>query len=380
MPGHGAEIMGSRKGGVMDRRTASRLASALLRWYDRNRRELPWRYPSGVRPDPYVVWLSEIMLQQTTVATVGPYFRRFLDRWPTVQALAQAPRDDLMQAWAGLGYYARARNLHRCAAEVAARGGVFPEDPVALEELPGVGPYTAAAIAAIAFDHRVAAVDGNVERVVSRLVGIDTPLPAAKPEIRAVAQSLVPRRRSGDFAQALMDLGATVCIPRAPTCAGCPWRGDCVATGTGTPGAWPRRPPRKTRPVRHAVAFVVSDASGRIMLRKRPDDGLLGGMMGVPMSDFRDDPWLAREVDAVAPLVASWRAVGGQVRHVFTHFEIAVSVYCGEAGDSPVGSSGSWRDARRLDDQALPTLMRKILRHARVSGARPARGSKGVER
>ncbi|HVO17494.1 MAG TPA: A/G-specific adenine glycosylase, partial [Alphaproteobacteria bacterium] len=250
-------------------------AAALLAWYDRHRRRLPWRAGPGERPDPYRVWLSEIMLQQTTVATVGPYFTAFLERWPDVARLAAAPLDDVLHAWQGLGYYARARNLHRCAAVVARdHGGRFPDTEDALRALPGVGAYTAAAIAAIAFDRPAVVVDGNVERVVARLHAVDAPLPAAKPELRRLAAALTPDARPGDFAQAMMDLGATLCTPRAPRCVLCPLMAGCAARTRGIAEELPRRTAKPEKPTRRGVAFFAVDADGAVLLRRRDESGL----------------------------------------------------------------------------------------------------------
>src|SRR6266852_943396 len=263
-------------------------APRLLAWYDRHRRTLPWRAPAGARAEPYLVWLSEIMLQQTTVATVGDYFRRFVERWPTVEALAAAPLDDVLSAWAGLGYYARARNLHACARAVAERhDGRFPEDEASLLALPGIGRYTAAAIRAIAFDQPASAVDGNVERVIARLFAIDTPLPDAKPEIQLLAAKLVPESRAGDYAQAMMDLGATVCTPKSPRCVICPLMSSCRARKLGLAEDLPRRSPKAERPTRRGLAFVLARRDGAILLRKRPAKGLLGGMDSVPSARTR---------------------------------------------------------------------------------------------
>ena len=273
------------------------MAVRLLAWYDRHRRHLPWRAAPGDRADPYRVWLSEIMLQQTTVVTVKPYFDGFLARWPSVADLAAAPLDTVLSAWAGLGYYARARNLHKCAQEVVARhGGAFPADEAALLALPGIGPYTAAAIAAIAFDQVASPVDGNIERVMARIHRVETALPAAKPEIRTLAQTHTPPRRTGDYAQALMDLGATICTPRKPVCALCPWQADCAAYAHGAPMTWPRRTPKAAKPHRTGLAFLYYRGDGQVLFRRRPEQGLLGGMTEVPCS-----PWLpqseAAEVD-----------------------------------------------------------------------------------
>jgi A/G-specific adenine glycosylase len=334
----------------------------LLAWYDRERRHLPWRAPPGSRPDPYRVWLSEIMLQQTTVATVGPYFDRFVARWPDISALAAAPLDEVLRLWQGLGYYARARNLHACARAIAERhGGAFPADKAALQALPGVGAYTAAAIAAIAFDLRVAAVDGNVERVVARLYAVAAPLPAAKPRLAALAAALVPSRRAGDFAQAMMDLGATLCTPRRPRCALCPWRSACAAAGSGRTEAFPARAARPERPQRYGVAFWLTRADGAVLLRRRPDRGLLGGMVEIPSTAWRGTPWALDEAVQAAPAPAVWSLLPGTVRHGFTHFRLELAVAAAAAA-APV--DGLWSAVDRLGEYALPTLMKKVVGHA----------------
>src|SRR6185437_688961 len=271
-------------------------ATRLLAWYDRHRRTMPWRAPAGERTEPYRVWLSEIMLQQTTVVTVHDYFHRFVKRWPTVEALAAAPLDDVLSAWAGLGYYARARNLHAGAKAVVERhGGHFPEDEATLLALPGVGPYTAAAIRAIAFDHPASAVDGNVERVIARLLALQTPLPDVKPEIQLRAAELVPTKRAGDYAQAMMDLGATVCTPRKPSCVICPLMAGCEGRRQGIAEELPRRAPKTLKPTRRGVAFVLSNREGAVLLRKRPPRGLLGGMDEVPSSAWREGSLVVAE-------------------------------------------------------------------------------------
>jgi A/G-specific adenine glycosylase len=334
----------------------------LLAWYDRHRRDLPWRAPLGARPDPYRVWLSEIMLQQTTVATVRPYFDRFVARWPDVLALAAASLDEILQEWQGLGYYARARNLHACARAVAERhGGFFPGEPAALRALPGIGDYTAAAIAAIAFDRRTAAVDGNVERVVARVYAVAEPMPAAKPRLQALAAALVPERRTGDFAQAMMDLGATICTPRRPRCVLCPWRTACAAAAGGVAEELPARSQKPERPVRHGIAFWLTRPDGAVLLRRRPDQGLLGGMIEIPSTAWRAAPWaLAEAVDA-APAPAQWSPLPGIVRHGFTHFQLELGIV---AGSGQGGAEGLWSPVDKLDEHALPTLMKKVARHA----------------
>lgn len=338
-------------------------ASALLAWYDRHARKLPWRATGGATPDPYTVWLSEIMLQQTTVAAVGPYFRRFLERWPDVETLAAAPDEEIMRAWAGLGYYSRARNLVACARAVAARGG-FPHDEAALRALPGIGPYTAAAIAAIAFDRRAVVVDGNVERVVARLHAIETPLPQAKPEIRARADKLTPQARAGDFAQAMMDIGATICTPKKPACVLCPLSQACVARKGGAPETYPRRLPRPERPQRHGAVFVAIRADGAVLLRTRPPKGLLGGMTEFPGTEWSADFDFSRALD-FAPLPLVWKARAGEVTHVFTHFALGLAVYVGaapQARNAPAGAR--WVAADAVAEEALPSLMRKVAAHA----------------
>jgi len=342
---------------------AATLAARLLAWYDRHRRRMPWRALPGERTDPYKVWLSEIMLQQTTVAVVGPYFARFLERFPSVEALAAAELDAILGLWQGLGYYARARNLHRAAQFVARElGGRFPDSAATLKQLPGIGDYTAAAIAAIAFDRPEAAVDGNVERVMARLHALETPLPAAKPALRAAAAQLVPEARAGDFAQALMDLGATICTPRAPRCLLCPWSDACRARARRIAEELPRRAPKAARPVRHGVAFLLVDGEGAILLRRRPEKGLLGGMMEVPSTEWRAKPPSARLAAAAAPAPATWRVLPGTVQHGFTHFALALKVWAARAARRP-RAKGVWCPGEALATQALPTVMKKILRH-----------------
>lgn len=343
------------------------LARRLLGWYDRHGRRLPWRAPPGERPDPYRVWLSEIMLQQTTVAAVGPYFRAFLERWPTVEALAAAELDRVLHGWQGLGYYARARNLHACARAVAAAGGRFPETEAGLAALPGIGAYTAAAIAAIAFDRPATAVDGNVERVIARLFAVEEPLPAAKPRLRRLAARLTPRRRPGDYAQAIMDLGATVCLPRRPKCMLCPWAGACAARAAGRQEALPARAPKAAKPRRHGVAFWAVRRDGSVLLRRRPEKGLLGGMMELPSTGWRAEPWPLADALGAAPVAADWRPFDGTVRHGFTHFDLTLAVLGGRV-EGPAAAEGTWCPVERLGEQALPSLMKKVVRHALARG------------
>jgi A/G-specific adenine glycosylase len=340
---------------------------ALLAWYDRHARVLPWRVRRGERTDPYRVWLSEIMLQQTTVKTVAPYYARFLARWPNVATLAQASLDDVLRAWAGLGYYARARNLHACARAVVERhGGIFPDTLDALRALPGIGDYTAAAVAAIAFDRPAVPVDGNVERVVARLFAVEDELPAAKPRIKELAGALLPPQRVGDFAQALMDLGATLCSPKRPACALCPWRNSCVACARGDQETFPRKAPKREGELRRGAAFVVLRADGRVLLRKRPDKGLLASMTEVPGSLWTHDFDERKALRSAPPFEgARWRRVPGDVRHVFTHFPLELTVFVARVPRAaPAPNGARWVKLAEAGEEALPNVMRKVLAHA----------------
>ena len=359
-------------GGIGRRKRASQMypqSADLLAWYDRHRRQLPWRALPGETPDPYRVWLSEIMLQQTTVKAVAPYFARFTARWPNVRSLAAAPLEDVLRLWAGLGYYARARNLHACAKAVVERhGGLFPESQAELGTLPGIGHYTAAAIAAIAFGARAAAVDGNVERVVARLFAVEDELPAAKPRVRTLAEGLVPAERAGDFAQALMDLGATICTPKKPACALCPWMGGCAARRRGDPETFPVKAPKKEGRLRRGAAFVVARADGAVLLRTRAPKGLLGGMTEVPTTEWTHD-FEASATLAGAPRLGraqpKWRRMPGVVTHVFTHFPLELIVYVAEVGADTAAPPGTrWVPRADLAGEALPNVMRKVLAHA----------------
>ena len=336
------------------------MAETLLAWYDAHRRELPWRPPPGERAAPYRVWLSEIMLQQTVAAAVAPYFRRFLERWPDVEALAAASLDEVLQAWQGLGYYARARNLHAAARIVAAQhGGRFPDSEAGLRALPGVGDYTAAAIAAIAFARKATVVDGNVERVMARLFRIETPLPAAKKAIRNAAAGLTPEARAGDYAQAVMDLGATVCLPRRPRCAACPWSPACRGRAEGIAETLPVKMPKRQRPVRRGTAYWTEDGAGRVLLRRRPETGLLGGMMEVPSG-----PWVEDGPPPEAPPVkGEWQPLGAVARHGFTHFILELDVRTGRSAEAAPGDC-VWAPIDALADYALPTAMKKVVRLA----------------
>jgi A/G-specific adenine glycosylase len=347
--------------------------TALLAWYDRHRRKLPWRASPGERADPYRVWLSEIMLQQTTVKAVAPYYARFLQRWDDVRALAGAPLDDVLKAWAGLGYYARARNLHDCARAVVERHrGKFPASVAELRALPGIGDYTAAAIAAIAFDLPASPVDGNIERVVARLYAVATPLPAAKPEIRRLAAGLTPQHRAGDFAQAMMDLGATLCSPKNPACVLCPWNEGCAAHARGDAETLPRRTPKREGALRRGAAFVVRRADGMVLVRTRPAKGLLGAMTEVPTTQWHRD-FAEDKARTGAPRFASmktqkriaWRKVAGVVRHVFTHFPLELSVYTADVpARTPAPTGTRWVARASLSGEALPSVMRKVVAHA----------------
>jgi A/G-specific adenine glycosylase len=343
-----------------------RLRAALLDWYDRKGRALPWRVrpedrAAGVVADPYAVWLSEIMLQQTTVPHATPYWERFVARWPSVHDLAAAPREDVLAAWAGLGYYARARNLHACAQAVSEQlDGAFPADLDALRALPGIGEYTANAIRAAAFDQPASVVDGNVERVISRMAAIETPLPKSKPEIKAIAADLADPDRPGDYAQAIMDLGATVCTPKSPDCAACPWASACASRAAGTQTRYPQKEKKKPKPVRRGACFhVIRDDA--IWLRRRPETGLLGAMMELPGTDWTDTAPDTAALDAARPFEADWREAG-QVRHVFTHFALELDVLCAAAPESWSPPQGEWARLDRLKDAGLPSVMMKAAR------------------
>jgi len=351
-------------------RAGIKTAPALLEWYDKERRELPWRYAPDTIADPYHVWLSEIMLQQTTVKVVIPYFKKFLTLWPTVVDLASASEESVLEAWAGLGYYSRARNLHACAVQIANEcGGRFPRKEAELRKLPGIGPYTAAAIAAIAFGERITPLDGNIERVVSRLFAIKEALPQSRPRLRELAQGLSPAKRPGDFAQAMMDLGATVCTPKRPSCLMCPLHRQCDAYTLGIAAQLPAKKPKPKRPVRYGIAFFALSETGQVLLRRRPQTGLLARMMEVPSTDWLDHLLEPGEALRVTPVRSDWWHVPGTVVHTFTHFQLELSVYRAIVrDDAPLTF---WADAPRcqwvprheLAQQALPSVMRKIITH-----------------
>lgn len=345
------------------------LSRSLLDWYDSHARRLPWRVAPedkklGEVSDPYRVWLSEVMLQQTTVAAVKDYFHKFTMTWPTVSALASASEEDVMKAWAGLGYYSRARNLKKCADTIAADyDGRFPDTEAELLKLPGIGPYTAAAIAAIAFDRHAAVVDGNVERVLARLKQIEIPLPDAKPQIKAAMAVLTPPDRPGDFAQAVMDLGATICTPRRPACGLCPWMSACAVQNAPLAETLPRKAPKKQKPTRFGAAFVALErSSGAVLLRRRPPKGLLGGMTEVPGSSWSADFDSSTAVEA-APFDANWQEMTTEVTHTFTHFHLKLRVYRTNAASAALGNvpGAWWAPAKDLHEEALPTVMRKVL-------------------
>ncbi len=346
-------------------------SNALLSWYAVDKRVLPWRSAGPDKPDPYRVWLSEVMLQQTTVAAVRPYFETFTARWPTVEALAAAADSDVMAAWAGLGYYARARNLLACARAVARdHGGCFPENEPDLLKLPGIGRYTAAAIAAIAFDRRAVVVDGNVERLVARLFAVEEPLPGARAKIYALADGITPERECGDFAQAMMDLGARICTPRAAKCGICPLADRCAARASGTPERFPVKPFKGAKPRREGIAYWL-EHRGEVLLVRRPEKGLLGGMLALPTGS-----WCAEIGADAAPASADWKEVGS-VNHVFTHFALKLRLLCAEAD---MGPEGIWWPIERLSEAGLPTVFAKAAATAMVwSKERSAIPSRSTE-
>lgn len=336
------------------------LPGTLLDWYSRHARDLPWRVgpgqrADGVAPDPYRVWLAEIMLQQTTVPHAARYFEVFTARWPDVEALAGADDGDVMAAWAGLGYYARARNLLKCAREVAAMGR-WPKTEAGLRNLPGIGAYTAGAVAALAFGERAPAIDGNVDRVFARLLAAKGDWAAEKARVAALVRGLVPADRPGEFAEALMDLGATICTPKRPNCLICPVRAWCAAHAEGDPERYPVKPAKKARPVRRGEVYAVL-RDGEVLVERRPGRGLLGGMLGLPTSD-----WLETGEPARPDWVAAEARAIGEVRHIFTHFELRLGVVCPEARTVPEGPEGlEWRPVEEAGD-AFPSVFAKALK------------------
>lgn len=341
----------------------AQLSNALLAWYDANGRDLPWRpgkrQTKPARPDPYAIWLSEIMLQQTTVATVMRYYARFMEKWPTVESLAKADDGDVMAEWAGLGYYARARNLLKCARIVVEQhSGLFPDNERDLLALPGIGPYTAAAIATIAFGIPATVVDGNVERVLARLRLIETALPAAKPIIRKLAGELTPCDRPGDYAQAIMDLGATICRPKNPDCMNCPWNSSCLAFAACCQEELPVRRSQRPKPERRGIVYVARREDGAFLLERRPDHGLLGGMLGWPGSKWSEFP------ENKPPCEAEWISLPGEVIHEFTHFRLILAVRAARLASDVFVNCGDFIPETVFDPSALPTLMRKAYSEA----------------
>lgn len=348
------------------------MVKTMLAWYDRHHRHLLWRAPPGKLQNPYKVWLSEIMLQQTTVATVGPYYKSFLKRWPNFKVLAAASLDNVLSEWAGLGYYSRARNLHACAKKVVLEhGGKLPSNEHELIKLPGIGPYTAAAITAIALGNKATVVDGNIERVLARLFAVHVPLPKARRKLHTLAAGLTPERRAGDYAQGLMDLGATICTPKQPQCQQCPWARACDACHQGIAETLPRRVKKAAKPTRRGIAFLICRTDGALLLRKRLTQGLLGAMMEVPSTEWHEK--LNGDAKNQSPVRANFTPLPGQVRHTFTHFHLELDVWQAEVGNNVKllkradPARCQWVKPDQIADQALPTLMRKIIAHAENS-------------
>ena len=341
----------------------SSAATILLDWFDKNRRQFPWRALPGETIDPYKIWLSEIMLQQTTTTTVKGYFDKFINRWPTFEDLAAVELDEVLQIWQGLGYYARARNLHKCAKLIVAEfNGKLPVKELALVKLPGIGSYTAAAIAAIAFDQFATPVDGNVERVMARLHRVSKPLSGAKKDLKAKAAEFTPSERSGDYAQAVMDLGATICTPKKPACALCPWSEICQAHLVGDMDMFPIRTPKKRKPTRYASVFWLLDERGKVFIRRREEKGLLGGMMEFPSSDWVVGEWQEQEALNHAPVAVDWQILAGTIKHTFTHFHLELRVLKGLQEDGAM-VKGVWCEIEKLENYALPTVMKKVCAH-----------------
>jgi A/G-specific adenine glycosylase len=346
--------------GVRARRNAT--VARTLRWWDRNRRELAWRAAPGETPDPYRVWLAEVLLQQTSAQAATPFYRAFVAKWPTVEDLAAAPHEAVISAFAGLGYYSRARNLHACAKEIARRGGLFPSDEAELRALPGIGAYTAAAIAAIAFGRRAAPVDGNIARILSRLLALEGPIAQSRSAIAAAAQALAPTKRPGDFAQALMDIGATICRPRSADCPACPLSGVCAAWRSGAPEAYPRRGAVKARPQRKGVVFFAQRADGAFLVRRRPPRGLLGSTVELPGASWAGEGSSKAYAES-APVTARWLRLPGAVQQAFTHFDLTLTVYAADVdGGAPDGCF--WLAAESVGEAGFSSLMRKAVEHA----------------
>jgi A/G-specific adenine glycosylase len=344
------------------------IVARTLAWWERHRRPLAWRAGPGEAPDPYRVWLSEVLLQQTTAQAAGPYYQTFIAKWPRVEDLAAAPLEAIMSAFAGLGYYSRARNLHACAKEIARRGGRFPSEEAALRALPGVGAYTAAAIAAIAFGRKTLPVDGNIARVLTRLLALEQPIARARAELAAAARALAPDKRAGDFAQALMDIGASVCRPRNPDCGACPLAEDCAAFRAGAPEAYPRRVEAKARPSRQGAVFFARRSDGAFLARRRPPHGLLASTVELPGTAWTSagpDDGLA----GAAPVATGWRKVPGVVEQVFTHFALSLTVYVGEFdGAAPAGCF--WVEPGAVGAAGFSAMMRKAVEHVFAEAAR----------
>ncbi len=356
--------------GVLEKPQKLDAVGSLLAWYDVAKRDLPWRFSGKKDVNPYYVWLSEIMLQQTTVKAVKPYYLSFLEAWPTVEKLAEAELNDVLKAWAGLGYYSRARNLHKCAQMVVENyNGKFPDEEKELLKLPGVGAYTAAAITSIAFGKPATVVDGNVERVISRLFAVETPMPKGKSELKALAETLTPDKRPGDYAQAMMDLGATICSPKRPSCLICPIQKLCDANALGIEAQLPKRAPKAERPTRRGIAFIALNEDGKILVRERAPEGLLGGMTEVPSTEWTEQGPIKDELAGLAPIRADWIPVGGTVSHTFTHFRLELEVYRAfVASDASLNLWANpelcrWVVRSEVMKEALPSVMKKVVTH-----------------
>ncbi len=354
--------MSANVGALASEAKRKAIVARTLAWWERRRRTLAWRAEPGETPDPYRVWLSEVLLQQTTAQAATPYYQTFIAKWPRVEDLAAAPTEEVMSAFAGLGYYSRARNLHACAKEIARRGGTFPSEEASLRALPGVGAYTAAAIAAIAFGRQTAPVDGNIARILARLLAVEKPIARARSELAAAARALAPSRRAGDFAQALMDIGATLCRPRNPACDSCPLAADCAAFHAGAPEAYPRPAQAKARPRRQGAVFFARRSDGAFLARRRPPTGLLASTLELPGT-----PWTTggpgEAVQGAAPVIAHWRRLPGEVEQVFTHFALRLTVYASEfEGRAPAGCS--WVGSDAVGAAGFSAMMRKAVEHA----------------